>query len=333
MYTKIKAQLARMRVLDLFKLLLGHFSRYRRPELQDITTRGMRESRGQDYVMKVVNVSLLIRKWLTNILYLQPRYLKSYIHFQRNIKPTISPNMKRNTLSLLCPTRDRVGHIDSFIKSVYRTAAWKEQIELLFYVDSDDPRKDEYHAFFAKAPQRFPRLKRCEMVVGEPIGVPRAWNVLASRCQGDLLMMANDDQVYVDYGWDVLLNREVAKFPDTIFCMYFDDGQYAEGTCDFPIIGRHWFETLGYFTPSIFEYWETETWITDIARRINRLHAVPNILVEHLHYQDYKSPFDATYQRHRMTREKSIKDHVLFLRTATEREKEANKLRSAIGLT
>ena len=322
----------RLKLDDLKQLLLGHLPKYRRPELQDIATYGLREPKTYPpYVLKVVNASLYIRRALSFALVLRPRRTRSYLRFLwRSMRATHETAPERQALSLLCPSRGRVGHVNTFVTSVYRTAVWPERIELLFYVDSDDPSLAEYQEFFEAARRRFPRFKRCALHVGPSIGVPQSWNVIAEECTGDLLMMANDDQFYADYGWDVLLDTAITGFPDGIACLYFDDGQYLEGTCDFPIITRRWYEILGYFTPAMFQYWETERWIIDIAKRIDRLQAIPGIFIDHLHYQDYKSPFDATYQRHRITRETSFKDHVTFLRSAAEREREAQKLRQAM---
>jgi len=232
-------------------------------------------------------------------------------------------------MSLLCPTRQRVGQVIQMVDSVRSTALAPDRVELLFYVDNDDPDLAAYQDLFQN------RLTgRAKMVSGDPIGVPAAWNVLAEQCTGDLLMMANDDQRYVDYGWDARLDARVAELaeihPDRLLCLYFDGGQYTGGGRDFPILTRRWYEALGYFTPTMFSQWEVETWVFDIADRFGRIFAVPGVFVEHLHYQDYKAPFDATYQRHRMTREKSFADHALFLRTVPEREAEVAKLRALI---
>jgi aspartyl/asparaginyl beta-hydroxylase (cupin superfamily) len=156
----------------------------------------------------------------------------------------------------------------------------------------------------------------------------------AAAATGDYLLMANDDQLYVDYAWDLALDRVVTGLvrdrSDGVLCLYFDGGQYPEGGQDFPIVSRSWYEALGYFGPTIFQQWSAEKWIFDIAGRIDRLFPVPGVFVEHLHYQDFKAPFDATYQRHRLSRDLSFADQALFLRTTRQREREAAKLREAI---
>lgn len=311
------------------RLLLGHLSAFRNARLQDVATGSLRD--GPDrraWVLTVVNGSLRVRRALTYACYLRPKTVLSRLRFAP------PGGVATHRLSLLCPTRGRVRLTDTFLRSLQRTAAAPERIEALFYVDADDPELDGYRALFADAAGRYPRLGRCVLHVGEPVGVPAAWNALAAAASGDLLLMANDDQLYVDYGWDVRLDQRLvevtAEHPDGVCCLYFEAGQYPDGAADFPILSRPWYEALGYFTPTIFQQWEVETWVFDLARRVDRLFAVPGVFVEHRHYQDYKAPFDETYQLHRMTREKSFTDHALFLRTARSREQDAAALRRRI---
>ncbi|MEU7137702.1 aspartyl/asparaginyl beta-hydroxylase domain-containing protein [Streptomyces sp. NPDC046261] len=321
-------------VRDLGRLLLGHAARYRGRELQDVATRALRAPDGQHaWVVSVVNASLRARQALDHALRLEPRRRISRLRFPfSGAHHAAAPP---RTLSLLCPTRERVGNVERFLDSVARTAAAPGRVEALFYVDSDDPELAAYQDLFERARWRFGRIGRCALHVGDPVGVPHAWNHLAAHASGDALMMANDDQLYIDYGWDARLDTRITELtalhPDGVLCLYFDDGQYPEGACDFPILTRPWYDTLGYFTPTIFQQWEVEKWVFDIADRLRRLYPVPGVLVEHRHYQDYKAPFDATYQRHRMTREKSFADHALFLRTERSRIEETDKLRAVIA--
>ena len=159
------------------------------------------------------------------------------------------------------------------------------------------------------------------------MSVSKSWNTLAQKCSGSLLMMANDDQLYIDYGWDYHLDKYVGESRDEIFAMFFEDGQYPPDGGDFPIVSRRWYETLGYFTPGIFEFWYNEAWIFDVANRLQRIIRIPKVLVEHLHYSNYKAVLDDTYKRHRLNFEKSDRDYALFERTGVEREAAAEKLR------
>ncbi|WP_229402853.1 glycosyltransferase family 2 protein [Micromonospora okii] len=314
------------------RLLLGHFRRHRDRGLQDVATGALRQASDRtSWVVAILNLTLRVRRWLHHVCYLAPRRAATRLRYHG---PGPEPAVHR-TMSLLCPTRSRPDQAALLLRSLSGTAVAPQRVEVLFYVDADDPDLAVYRELAGEAPRRFPRLGGCVLVVGEPIGVPAAWNVLAATASGDLLMMANDDQRYVDYGWDVALDARVGELvqgcPDEVLCLYFDGGQYGERGRDFPIVTRAWYDALGYFVPEIFSQWEVETWVFDIAERMERLICVPGVFVEHLHYHDYKAPFDATYQRHSMTREKSFADHALFLRTLPQRLAEVTKLRAMAG--
>ncbi len=257
------------------------------------------------------------------------RYFYSYISFITKKKRDCTYNVSvrpRKTISLLCPTRERLASAKRLVKSVYRTAVIPERIEILFYVDADDIQKDAYQLFAELTKNIFKRLLRCEFFIGEPMSISKSCNILASRSKGDVLILSNDDQVYVDYGWDICLDNEVKKFPDGIYCMWFNEGLTAGRNCLSPIVSRKWYETLGYFTPGIFEFWNNDTWIEDIARKIDRLHYIPNMLVQHLHYMVGRSWFDKTYHCH-VDKGDHERDYELLKNTDRDREIAAEKLR------
>ncbi|MFH1868410.1 MAG: glycosyltransferase family A protein [Candidatus Omnitrophota bacterium] len=262
------------------------------------------------------------------------RYLYSYLRFIISRRDALRHDDKdRRIISLLCPTRGRPWLANRLISSVYKTAAFPERIEILFYIDSNDDTKSIYMDFFSKTKQRCMRLGRCEFFSGEPSALVKAWNILARESRGEVLVIANDDQVYVDYGWDVRLDEEVGKFPDLIFCMWFNDGDRGGEFCSFPIVGRRWVEAAGYLSPDTFGYIGTDPWIMNIAHRIGRLHHIPDVLVEHLHVSRDKAPPDETYRRRSTPAdvEKTYqKTGPAFDKTEAERIEAANRLRQAI---
>ena len=170
--------------------------------------------------------------------------------------------MWRSTLSLLCPSRGRPAGLRTLIESVAATASLKQRVEILVYIDADDPNMAGYQETFDALRNAGLGLGRLEGIVGPPQSVSISWNLLASACGGDILMMANDDQVYVQSGWDERLDQATADYPDGIYCMWFDDGINAGRHCAFPIVSRRWYESLDYFTPGVFEFIANDTWMS-----------------------------------------------------------------------
>ena len=201
-------------------------------------------------------------------------------------------------ISLLCPTRGRPDRVCVMLESIIKTTEKLENVEILFYIDSDDDKKDDYIASINNLLNQYNNpFKRVLPHIGEPMSISKSWNIIAEKCDGDILVMANDDEVWITKGWDRRLNEEADKFPDDIYCIYFDDGTMHGKGCAFPMISRKWYETLGYFTPGIFKFLVNDTWIEFIARYIDRLHYVPDILVEHRHHLYSKAEIDDTYKR------------------------------------
>ena len=48
------------------------------------------------------------------------------------------------TITILTPSRNRIKRLDNFIRSVYDTADHPERIQILNYIDLDDPSIEEY---------------------------------------------------------------------------------------------------------------------------------------------------------------------------------------------
>ena len=198
----------------------------------------------------------------------------------------------KQRLALLCPTRGRPERAVDYVTSAFETASDPDRLECHFYVDSDDPRKSEYEIALAAL-----TAKNVSLFVGPPFGVPRAINHLATETDADILMVGNDDQVYIDRGWDERLDIEAAKFPDGVFCIWFNDGWESENFCTFPILGRGWYNALGHLQSPIFEHFHTDSWIWMLAKSIDRAHYISDVHVEHRHWKAGHGEIDDTYER------------------------------------
>ncbi len=217
-------------------------------------------------------------------------------------------NSKEETLiqryALVCPTRGRPNRIKQFIESALITAAHPKRIEILLYIDDDDPEFKHYEASITNLEKKF-SCSLISITLGPSVGVPRAANILFQKSTADVFLVSNDDQVFIDYGWDARLDKEIIKFPDNIFCIWFNDKWESKNFCTFPIISRKWIETLGYLQFPFFEHFFTDAWIWMLAKAIGRDHYIDDIIIEHRHWKTGKSEKDATYEKHLTTESKS----------------------------
>jgi glycosyl transferase/beta-hydroxylase protein BlmF len=229
-------------------------------------------------------------------------------------------------ISILAPSRERIHRLGYFLESALTTSESTKNVEILLYVDSDDPQVDAY--------KRLGKLgkDKVKVLVGEPKSVSKSWNDLAARAQGDILMMGNDDQMFKTLKWDTKLYRAVQDYKDDIYVAWFEDGINGENHCAFPIVSRKWYETLRYFTPGVFNFGYNDTWIFDIGKKLDRCCFIPDVFVEHLHFTARKSPYDNTYARNRTQERGNLYqlDASIWSETEKQREQDAQKLRKVM---
>ena len=237
-------------------------------------------------------------------------------------------------ISILTPTRNRPNNCERFIKSIYNTAWERGGIELLFYVDKDDPALQVYKDLEKHCKTEYIGLYDVRFIVGEPQSVSLSWNDLAKECKGDVLIMGNDDLVYQTTSWDELLDVELKQFEkDEIYVAYMEDGINGERHCAFPIVSRVWYNCLGRFTPGIFNFGYNDTFIFEVGQMLDRTHFMPHIRAEHLHFSK-GAPMDDTYARNR-TQEKGnlyAKDKIIFDKSRAVRQDDRDKLRRLIDI-
>jgi hypothetical protein len=238
-------------------------------------------------------------------------------------------------IAILTPTRARPGRLDTFIESVYQTAANPERVFCWNYIDDDDPRVKAYTDYADRQHDN-----SCNLI-SEKDSVSVSWNTLALYATSkeltdnvaDILVMGNDDLIYRTQGWDTIVEEESNKFPDEIYCMWMEDLINGEKHCAFPIVSRKWYTTVGYFTPGVFNFGYNDTWIFDVAKRVGRTHFIPNVVNEHMHFTAGKSVMDDTYERNRTQERGNLyeKDKVIFEDTASKRQADAGKLMEVIN--
>ena len=241
-------------------------------------------------------------------------------------------------IAILTPSRGRPFGLRNLVQTVVRHSSGNNKVSFEHYIDYDDP-------FY---PKYVEELKGFEDVgsritLGPSQSVSKSWNDIAKIAinnGADILMMGNDDLIFNTSDWDNILVEETKKFPDKIYCMWFNDGINDGKHCAFPIVSSLWFNTVGHFSPGIFNFLYNDTWIFDIAKRIGRDHYIPQVTAEHLHFSTGKSKKDKTTKRYRgLTKVFSKlnkthifeKDKVIFQNTVSLRIEAAEKLKKVMS--
>ncbi len=242
--------------------------------------------------------------------------------------------LRDNTISILTPTRNRPNNCQRFIKSIYNTAKNRGNIELFFYVDNDDPSLEAYKSLAKHCYEEYNEFFKCDFTFDKPISVSKSWNIIAEKSTGYHLIMGNDDLIYRTPDWDTKLIQNLAiKYKEhTYWVSWFNDGINGARHCAFPIMSRDWYDELGYFAPGVFHFGYNDTWVFDIAKRLNTTNYIDNILVEHMHFSKGKSEMDDTYARNRTQEQGNLykKDLLIFQATEPQRKMAADKINDKI---
>lgn len=160
-------------------------------------------------------------------------------------------------ISVLMPTRGRAQMVKEAINSL-------GDVEVLLYVDSDDPELKKYKSLASPKVKVFiePRLTYKNF--------HRMVNFLAKKAKGNWLLLFNDD-MRIDGKLDVNYN---SKLPMVL--NFWDPANPRNNLA--PIISRSMYETMGHFSLST----HCDSWVQDIANSLGFHVPVYGIPVSHL---------------------------------------------------
>ena len=192
---------------------------------------------------------------------------------------------------MIMPTRGRPKQVERYIQSVIDHTSNLENIELVLYVDDDDPTSHD--------------LDCDQLRVVKIIGPRLTMGMLNSACveksEGDIIVLQNDDVVIRTDGWDQILIDFHNRSKDDIYLAYPNDLHVGEKLSLFPILSRRTYKYLVTPFPESYQGGFIDYHIFEIFIRLkklgfDRICFLENLIIEHLHYGIGKSSYDATYK-------------------------------------
>lgn len=223
-------------------------------------------------------------------------------------------------ISLLLPTRGRPELVARFFDSVVNTADHLHAIEVILYVDEDDPGSHHLDG----GPLQTVRI----------IGPNRSMGAYNTECykasRGQIIVLVNDDMVMRTSGWDRELRAMDSRFSDRIYLGYCNDLLKKGGLATFPILSRSTCELLIDPYPTAYTGAFIDFHLFDIFKRIQhqgfeRIIYLHDVVFEHLHYRTGKAAYDATYSKRGRFQDDSI-----FIRLSDNRRHAAGRLTLAL---
>ncbi len=220
-------------------------------------------------------------------------------------------------ISLLCPTRKRPNFMKELWQSAYNLAEQKNNLEIVFYIDSDDTESIEMYKTMGS---------NCKAVIddrGEG-NLSAMWNRCHEIASGEIFMHCGDDIRFRTPKWDTKVRYVFELFEDKIVLVYGDDGVRQDDLATHGFVHKNWVDTIGYFLPPYFSSDMNDYWLTTVARNIERLIKI-DIYTEHLHPAVGKHELDITHQERI---ERGDRDNVrkLYADKENEREEDCRKL-------
>jgi len=274
------------------------------------------------------NILLSIKKEI--LVFLKKVYWKNFFnikyilltiaYFLKNKKKKI----KKNTISLLLPTRCRFNKFKRFLDSLIKKTHHKYRIENLVFLDDDDPEKNLY---VNEINQVYSKKINIKLFINRLETHPKRVNYLAKRCSGDLLLAINDDNLIITNNWDSILDIECSKIDmKKPYAIWINSGnKYPFLHCHQPIINRSWYERLGYFYSELFNFWYGDTWICDLSKRTNKCLLCKNILFKEFNAEAFPEEADLTYLKN-ISNSNMEKDIDIWNSSLLKRLEESRKL-------
>lgn len=207
-------------------------------------------------------------------------------------------------ISVLMPSRGRPELCDSARKSALDMATGP--VEILVYVDEDDPKKKEYK----------------DVIIGPPRHSGKAIKYLSTLATGDLMFFGCDDFIWQTKGWDRIFEE---KMPDHKLSVLFPRDQKGANKSITPCFSRRWVKETGLF-PDDFNHFGPDTWVIDTARKAGTLIRVEEVLISHTKVKD------DTFHRSRSGGDAGKAKKLLDDRDS-ERQNIANKIKELCTLT
>jgi hypothetical protein len=200
--------------------------------------------------------------------------------------------MTDQPLLVIIPARGRPEAISKIVEAWDKTGAW-EVAEPLFVIDFDDPKFYEYQrklvmhgvGTYRTVPQWRPMVAKLDSAA-----IDRA-SYYGHRHIG----FAGDDHLPRTPGWAQGMVAALDAMGTGV--VYPDDGYQHEKLASSWAMSADIIRALGRMVPAPVEHLYCDNSIMDLARAIDRLRYLPDVLVEHMHPVAGKVVTDEQYER------------------------------------
>ena len=183
-------------------------------------------------------------------------------------------------ISVIHPSRGRPQKARQAYQEWVKSA--DNDFEYIISIDNSDPTQTQYYRLF----------EDCNLIINPNNSIVGAVNIAAKEVTGDIIVVMSDD-FGCPQGWDTIITEAmpldrpaVIQVRDTI----------QDEIVTLPILNRMMYEKLGWiYFPRYFSMFADND-LTESAKVHGELIKL-DVVFEHRHWVNGKSPKDATYQR------------------------------------
>lgn len=197
--------------------------------------------------------------------------------------------MKNNPIAVVVPTRGRPENMVDFIWS------WKEttyMADLVFAVDDDDPKLEEYMSSFETC-----KTDSMSLVVGPRLRLGGTLNNVSSSLKDsyEFIGFMGDDHRTRTQHWDIQVLYSFREFPRCSGFVYGNDLNWGEGLPTSVFISSDIIDKLGFMVPPGMIHLYFDNFWLDFGLALGRITYLPDVIIEHMHPSVGKATQDAGY--------------------------------------
>lgn len=179
---------------------------------------------------------------------------------------------------IIVPTRGRPENAQRLYEAILRTS----DADVIFCVDDDDPRLDEY------------RESKYPLYVGPRRRLVGTLNFVAQHYLDDydIIGFLGDDTLPKTYRWDLKIAGNFQKN----MIAYANDGHQKEGLPTGVFLDSNIIRVLGYMVPPTFIHLFADNYWKTLGEALGTLQYFADVDIEHLHPYAGKAQHDQTYE-------------------------------------
>jgi hypothetical protein len=177
------------------------------------------------------------------------------------------------------PTRSRPEKFFEVLDKYISMLEEPENTHFLVSCDLDDP-----SMFNPEVIERLNGYRNLVLRFGMNRNKIEAINADMEGRDFDILLLASDDMIPQQEGYDTVIRQNFKKFfPDTDGVLWFNDGYQGKNLNTLCILGKKYYDRFGYiYHPSYVSLW-CDTEFTEVSKILNKVKYIDHVIIKHEH--------------------------------------------------